>query len=64
MHVLQHQPEHRAELMQVHLADIDAINRDPTFLHVIEAKQQAADGCLAGTRGAHNRHALARIDGE
>src|SRR6185369_4438927 len=64
VHVLQHQSKQRSELMEVHIADIDTADRDPTFLRIVETEQQADDGRFAGTGRAHDGHPLARIDGE
>ena len=47
MHVLQHQAEHRPQAREIHLADVDAVDRDPALLHVVEPQQQADDRRLA-----------------
>src|SRR5262245_18731650 len=64
MHVLQYQTKQRTELLKVHVADVDAVNRDATGLHVVEPQQQADDRCFAGAGRADAGDALAWIDGE
>ena len=64
MHVLQDQPEHRSQFVDVHVADVDPANRDSALLHVVEPQEQADDRRLAGARRAHEGNALAGINGE
>ena len=46
VHVLQHEGERGAQLRQVELADVDAVQRDPARRHVVEARQQADEVVL------------------
>ena len=38
--ILQHDAEAAAQVVEVHLFDVDAIDADRAFLHVIEAQEQ------------------------
>src|SRR5215470_11429636 len=64
MHILEHQPEQRAELVEIHRADVNATDRDASLLHVIEPQQQVDDRRLARAGGSDDRDALASVDGE
>ena len=48
--ILQHQAEHRAQLVERHVPDVDAIYQDPPLADVIEAQQQIDQGGLPRSR--------------
>ena len=58
MHVLEHEAEHAAQLREIELADVDAVNRDPPSLNVVEPKQQIDQRRLAGAGRADDAHAF------
>ena len=53
-----------AATASVHVAHVDAVDRDAPVVHVVEARQQQADRRLARTRAADERDRLARRDRE
>src|SRR5690606_31454063 len=57
--ILRHDPDMLTQAQLRVLADITAVNRDASRCHVIEPKQQARQGGLAGARGAYDRNRLA-----
>ena len=61
VHVLQHEAEERAQLVERHLADVDAVDQDPAAGDVVEAQQQVDDRGLARARRADDAHPLARL---
>ena len=62
--VLQNHPEPLAEGGNRQFADIDAIQKDPALLRLIQAAEQADHGGLAGTGGTHQGHVFPRGDPE
>ena len=64
VHVLQHQAEQAAHVVEIELADVDAVDRDPPALHVVEAQQQVDQRRLPRAGGADDADALAGADVE
>ena len=62
MHVLQHQAEQAAQVGEVELANVDAVDGDPSALSLVEPHQQVDQRRLAGSGGADDADALARPD--
>src|SRR6185437_2094052 len=62
--ILQHDAEALAELAQVPLAQVQAVEKDAALLDVIEAQEEAGDGGLAGARMPDNRQARAGLGDE
>ena len=62
VHVLQHEAEERAQLVQVHLAHVDAVHQDPPARHVVEAQEQVDQRRLPRAGGADDPDALPRPD--
>ena len=60
MHVLQHEAEQPAQLGQVELADVDAVDRDAAAADVVEPQQQVDERRLARAGRADDADALAR----
>ena len=58
IHVLQHQAADAAQLGEVELADVDAVDEDAPALDVVEAQQQADDRGLAGAGRADDADPL------
>ena len=59
-----HHAEAAAQIGEVHLFHVDAVDSDRAFLHIVEAQQQGNDRGLAGTGVADNGDRLAGFDGE
>ena len=57
-------PKRRAEIGEVHLFDIDSIDADRAFLHVVEAEQQGNQRGLAGAGVADDSDGFSGFDGE
>jgi hypothetical protein len=53
-----------AQRLELEVADVVPVDRDPAALGVVEADEHADEGRLAGARRADDRHALAGPDGE
>ena len=53
-----------AELGEIVLAQVDAVDQNLAGGHLVEAHHQADEGGLAGAGVAHDGHRLARLDGE
>ena len=62
--ILQHHAEAAAQLGEVHLLDVHAIDADRAFLHVVEAQQQRDDRGLARAGVADDGDGFAGLDGE
>src|SRR5215469_1588532 len=62
--ILQDYAEAPAQVGEIQLADIDAVNADGTSLDVIKTHQEGDDGGLARAGMAHDGHGLARLDDE
>ena len=62
MDVLQHQAEESAQVVEVQLANIDAVDRDAAALDVVEPQQQVDQRRLAGAGRADDPDPLARPD--
>ena len=60
VHVLQHEAEQPAQLAQVELPDVHAVDRDAPALHVVEPQQQIDERRLSRSGGADDPEALAR----
>ena len=60
--VLEHDADAAAQRLQRDVAHVGAVDRHAPLVHVVEARQQQADGRLARARGAHERDRLARFD--
>src|SRR4051812_10428279 len=60
MHILQHEAEESADVSQIELPDVDAVDRDAAALHVIEPQQQIDQRRLARPRRADDADALSR----
>ena len=57
-------PKRRRRVVQVLLADVDAVDEDAAALDVVEAHHQAGDGGLAGAGVADDGGGLVGLDGE
>ena len=62
MHVLQHEAEEPAQIVERQIADVDAVHQDPPARHVVEAQQQVDERRLAGAGRADDADALPRPD--
>src|SRR5690606_34791802 len=62
--ILGHHSYGRAQAVLGYFTDILAINPDSTFIHIVEAEQQAGEGRLAGAAGADHRYRVASRNGE
>ena len=62
--VLQHHAITPPQSVQVHVANIDAVNADGALLHVIKTQQQRDDGGLSRAGVANDGNRLAGLDGE
>ena len=62
--VLQDDAEAAAQIGEVHVLDIDAVDSDGAFLHVVEAHEQRDDGGFAGAGVADEGDGFAGLDGE
>ena len=62
--VLEHHADVAAQRVEVHVAHVGAVDRDPPGVHVVEARQHQRDGRLARARAADERDRLAGRDGE
>ena len=62
--ILQHDAEAAAQIVEIHVADVDAVDADRALLHVVEAQQQRDDRGLAGAGVADDGDGLAGFDGE
>ena len=62
--ILQHHSAAAAQLLQIHLAHVHAIQSHGALLHVIKAQQQADERCLSGSRVADDGHGLTGFNGE
>ena len=60
MHVLQHEAEQPAQIGEIEIADVDAVDGDAAARDVVEPHQQVDQRRLAGSGGADNADALAR----
>ena len=57
--------DHREALPQVlssHVAHVVAVHAERAPVHVVEAKQELHERCLAGAGGTHDGHRAARLD--
>ena len=52
----------RRSCVELQLADIDAVDQNPSTRHVVEAQQQVDDRRLPRTRRPHDAHPFARPD--
>src|SRR6266849_6799209 len=62
--ILQDGPEPGAQLFQVHVFDVDAIDADRAFLHVIEAHEERDQSGLARTRVADYGYGFSGVEDE
>src|SRR5690606_22249652 len=62
--VLEDDADRVAELLQVVLAQVHAVEQDATFARVVESREQLRDRGLAGPILPDERHARARSDRE
>ena len=62
--VLEHHADVAAQRVEVNVANVDAVDRDPARVHVVEARQHQRDRRLARARAADERDRLARGNGE
>ena len=60
--VLQHEAHLIAQRLQRELADVGAVDLDLPRLGIVEARDQAGDGRLAGAGRPDDRRHLARLD--
>ena len=61
---LAHERKVRAQVGELEIVQIDAIEQDRAPAHLIEARQQTGAAGLAAARGADERDRLPRFDGE
>ena len=59
--VLEHEPELPPEVVLPEVADVDAVDRDRSAAHLVEAREEIDDGRLAGPRRADERDRLAGL---
>ena len=62
--VLQHHPDLRAEILPVHVGDVDSVEGDTAAVQFVEAHHQIDQGGLTGSGWSDDGHRLARLDGE
>ena len=62
--VLQHEAEQPPQLVEIQLADVDAVDQDPSAADVVEPQQQVDERRLARPGRADDADALARLDDE
>ena len=62
VHVLQHEAEQAAQIGGIEIADVDAVDRDPTTPDVVKAQQQIDQRRLARAGRADDADALTRLD--
>ena len=62
--VLEDHPEGRAQRVARHRPAVDAVDRDPAVVDLVEAHQQVHEGRLAGPGRTDDRHRLAGLDHE
>ena len=62
--VLEHHADVAAQRVEADVANVDAVDRDPTGVNVIEARQHQCHRRLAGARAADEGDGLAGRDGE
>ncbi len=62
--ILQHDAEHPPQILQVHLANVHAIEQNLAALNVVEAQQQLNDRRLARAGVPNDRQRLARLHAE
>src|SRR6516164_2688266 len=62
VHILQHQAEQTAQLAQIQLPDVDAVNRDAPSLDVVEPQQQVDESGLSRAGRPDDPDALAGTD--
>ena len=60
IHVLQHEAEQPAQLVERHLADVDAVDQDAPAGDVVEAQQQVDEGRLPRPGRSHDADSFAR----
>ena len=51
-----------AQRSERHIPDIHTVNRNSPGRHVVEPRDEIAHGCLARSRGSHERHGFPRRD--
>jgi hypothetical protein len=62
--VLEHDADRLAQVGEAHVAHVDAVERDPPGIDVVEAGHEAGDGRLPAARRAHQRDGLAAAQDE
>ncbi len=62
--ILQHHPKAPPQLVQVLLANIDAIDQHSSALHIVKAHHQRRDRCLARTRVPNDSGSCVGLDRE
>ena len=62
--VLEHQADRPAQRREIPLPHVDAVDRHPAGVDVVEAQQQVGQGALAGAGVADDRQRLTRLDRE
>ena len=60
--ILQHHAEAAAQVGEIHVFHVDAVDSDRAFLHIVETQQQRDQRGLAGARVADDGHGFAGLD--
>jgi hypothetical protein len=62
--VLKHRPDLLTELIGLEIAQVDAVDEDPSFLRVVKPADELEQRRLAGAVAPNHCQRLARLDGE